>query len=273
MAKLFITLTFALAIVAAGIGFMAKSNIDKLQNSLKGSKDDLHREQGKLQAANNDLKKSGEDLAAANEKLKESAQTLESKIAELTAKGEQLATAQKETAAKTEEAATLKKMVDDGKLVAAELERAKVELLAATEKLVATEAERVKLADQVTALTVVDKVVDNAPKEKATRKDLTGLQGKVLAFNPGWNFVVLNVGDQQGVLVNAPLLVIRGNVPVARLRVTSVERATSVADVIPASTARGVTVQPGDTVIFEGRTSATELTKPMAETVLASPRL
>ena len=84
------------------------------------------------------------------------------------------------------------------------------------------------------------------------------VQGKIVAVNSGWNFVVLNVGDQQGVLVNAPLLVVRGNVPVARLRVTSVERATSVADVIPASTARGVTVQPGDTVIFEGRSAATE---------------
>jgi hypothetical protein len=85
-----------------------------------------------------------------------------------------------------------------------------------------------------------------------------GLQGRILAVNPGWNFVVLSVGDKQGVAVNAPLLVVRGSEPIARLRITSVEPSTSIADVIPGSVRRGVSVQPGDTVIFEGRTSATQ---------------
>ena len=71
-------------------------------------------------------------------------------------------------------------------------------------------------------------------------------------MNSGWNFVVLSVGDKQGVVINATLLVVRGNEPVARLRITSVEPSTSIADVLPGSVRRGVTVQPGDTVIFEG---------------------
>src|SRR5258708_1299577 len=83
-----------------------------------------------------------------------------------------------------------------------------------------------------------------------------GLQGRILAVNAGWNFVVLSVGDKQGVVVNAPLLVVRGNQPIAKLRITSVEPSTSIADVLPGSVPRGVTVQPGDTVIFQGRTSA-----------------
>ena len=53
-------------------------------------------------------------------------------------------------------------------------------------------------------------------------------------------------------MINAPLLVVRGNEPIARLRVTSVEPSTSIADVLPGSVRRGMTVQPGDTVIFEG---------------------
>jgi hypothetical protein len=88
-----------------------------------------------------------------------------------------------------------------------------------------------------------------------------GLQGRILAVNTGWNFVVLSVGDKQGVVVNAPLLVVRGNEPIARLRITSVEPSTSIADVIPSSVRRGTTVQAGDTVIFEGRTPATQTPK------------
>jgi hypothetical protein len=90
------------------------------------------------------------------------------------------------------------------------------------------------------------------------------MQGRILAVNSGWNFVVLSVGDKQGVIVNAPLLVVRNNEPVARLRITSVEPSTSIADVIPGSVRRGITVQPGDTVIFEGRTPATQPKQPEA---------
>ena len=79
-----------------------------------------------------------------------------------------------------------------------------------------------------------------------------GIQGRVLAVNSGWNFAVLSVGDKQGVVVNATLLVVRGNEPIARLRVTSVEPSTSIADVLPGTVRKGTAVQPGDTVIFEG---------------------
>ncbi|RYD64533.1 MAG: hypothetical protein EOP84_32660 [Verrucomicrobiaceae bacterium] len=78
------------------------------------------------------------------------------------------------------------------------------------------------------------------------------LSGRILAVNQGWNFVVLDVGDRQGAAVNAPLLVLRGGQPIARLRITSVEPSTSIADVVPGSTARGVTVQPNDRVVFAG---------------------
>ena len=89
-----------------------------------------------------------------------------------------------------------------------------------------------------------------------------GMQARILAVNAGWNFVVLSAGDKQGVIVNAPLLVVRNNEPIARLRITSVEPSTSIADVIPGSVRKGVSVQPGDTVIFEGRSSATESKTP-----------
>ena len=56
--------------------------------------------------------------------------------------------------------------------------------------------------------------------------------------------------------MNATMLVVRGGEPIAKVRISSVEAATSIADILPGSVRRGVTVQPGDTVVFEGARSA-----------------
>ncbi|MEA3188595.1 MAG: hypothetical protein QOD99_2425, partial [Chthoniobacter sp.] len=47
-------------------------------------------------------------------------------------------------------------------------------------------------------------------------------------------------------------LVVRGDQRIAKVRITSVEPSTSVADVVPGSMSRGARVQPGDRVIFPG---------------------
>jgi uncharacterized phage infection (PIP) family protein YhgE len=78
-----------------------------------------------------------------------------------------------------------------------------------------------------------------------------GLEGRILAVNPNWNFVVLSIGDKQGVVSGASLIVKRGGSLVAKLKVTSVEPSTSIAD-IQANAAKGAVVQPGDVVIFPG---------------------
>lgn len=77
-----------------------------------------------------------------------------------------------------------------------------------------------------------------------------GLEGKVLAVNPNWNFVVLNIGDRQGVVNNSNLIIKRGGALIGRLRVTSVEPSTSIADILSGSVPKGAFVQPGDEVIF-----------------------
>lgn len=79
-----------------------------------------------------------------------------------------------------------------------------------------------------------------------------GMSGHVVNVNPGWNFVVIDMGDRQGVSVNSPLFVMRGGQMIARLKITSVEPRTSIADIIPGSMAKGNVVQSGDHVVFAG---------------------
>jgi len=60
-----------------------------------------------------------------------------------------------------------------------------------------------------------------------------GLRGKVLVTDPKWNFVVLNVGEEQGVLEQGELLVNRNGKLVAKVKVRSVQKDRSIANVMP----------------------------------------
>jgi peptidoglycan hydrolase CwlO-like protein len=88
------------------------------------------------------------------------------------------------------------------------------------------------------------------PRETGPRR--TGLRGTVLAANQAYNFVVLNLGARQGVEPNAELLVLRDGTLIGKIRISSVEPATAIGDIITSSLARGVQVQPGDNVIYAG---------------------
>lgn len=59
------------------------------------------------------------------------------------------------------------------------------------------------------------------------------LKGKVLVTDPKWNFVVVNVGQEQGVVERGELLVNRNGKLVAKVVVRSVQKDRSVANVMP----------------------------------------
>jgi hypothetical protein len=60
-----------------------------------------------------------------------------------------------------------------------------------------------------------------------------GLKGEVMAVDPKWDFVVLNVGENQGVLQNGELLVSRDGKLVAKVIVRSVQRDRCIANLVP----------------------------------------
>ena len=79
-----------------------------------------------------------------------------------------------------------------------------------------------------------------------------GVHGSVLAYNQAYNFVVLNLGARNGVEPNSEMLVLRDGTLIGKIRVSSVEPATAIGDIMTNSLARGVQVQPGDSVIYAG---------------------
>ena len=79
-----------------------------------------------------------------------------------------------------------------------------------------------------------------------------GVHGTVLAYNQAYNFVVLNLGARNGVEANSEMLVLRDGTLIGKIRISSVEPATAIGDIMSNSLARGVQVQPGDSVIYAG---------------------
>jgi hypothetical protein len=95
--------------------------------------------------------------------------------------------------------------------------------------------------------------------QRRSKSMRNGLEGKILAVNPSWNFVVLNLGDRNGVVNNAELLIKRGSQLIGKVRITSVEPSTSVADIVVNSVRSGLSIQPGDQVIYSGPTEDSEI--------------
>ncbi len=98
------------------------------------------------------------------------------------------------------------------------------------------------------------------PKQEKKRREAvretgprrTGLRGTILAVNQAYNFVVLNLGTRHGVESNAEMLVLRDGALIGKIRISSVEPATAIGDIITNSLARGAQMQPGDNVIYAG---------------------
>jgi len=93
---------------------------------------------------------------------------------------------------------------------------------------------------------------ENAVAHREITSGRTGVRGTVLAYNQAYNFVVLNLGARNGVETNSEMLVLRDGTLIGKIRISSVEPATAIGDIITNSLERGVQVQPGDTVIYAG---------------------
>ena len=272
MAKLFIGLAIAVMLAAAVLGFLAKGNIDKLQSVLKETKQTLARTETTLRKTEGELKKTQEELTAANTKIEQQTGEIAGLKKDKDDLGMQLAEAKMALETKSKELAELvekmkgsdptKPAVDPAVLMA-ELEQKKADLAKAQNDV----AEQKQMNE-----TLIRAKVENEEKISTANKEIEryrtgvtkqGLTGKILAVNSGWNFVVLSVGDRQGAASGGVMIVTRGGEPIGRVRITSIEPSTSIADIIPGSVRRGVTIQPGDAVVYEGpRTKPNALAAP-----------
>jgi FtsZ-interacting cell division protein ZipA len=114
------------------------------------------------------------------------------------------------------------------------------------------EKEKAFLSEKLQSAQEHSTQVQEGKKRREPGVRRAGVRGTVLAVNQAYNFVVLNLGARHGVETNSEMLVLRQGTPIGKIRISSVEPATAIGDIITGSLARGVQVQPGDTLIYAG---------------------
>lgn len=256
MGKILTIVTIALAAITAGLGFLNRGTLVK-------TKDDLSLTQSQLSTTQSELKKKSDSLAEAEKSIADlgskidAAQSEISKLkAENQTKDSKITDLEKEIAAAKSELETLNSTV--ATLTA---ENESLKQTAAQETPVEEDEDKARIAELETLNTKLDSdlktaqsrldVLEERLAEKKRVEKLNNLTGRILAVNEAWNFVVLNLGDKNGISSNTELLVKRGSTQIGRVRITSVEPASSIADIIPGSLPRGLTIQPGDYVVTQ----------------------
>jgi outer membrane murein-binding lipoprotein Lpp len=78
--------------------------------------------------------------------------------------------------------------------------------------------------------------------------EMPGLKGRVIAVDPKWDFVVLDVGGKQGALPRGEMLVSRDGKLVGKIRITRVEDNRCIANVLPEW--KQADVQVGDLAMY-----------------------
>lgn len=265
MTKILLIAAIVFSLGAAVLGFLNRGTLVTAQEELDNTNTKLANTGQKLEAAQKDSEEKKQQITD----LSSEKDTLTANLGEaqnqLNASKEELATAQgKATTLETELAqASGDAEAKDTRI--AELEQQLAEGTGATgtgdtADVAEITAERDELRTVVAGLEdratgLEAQVAELRRKDDARQKSQMrqGLQGTVLAVNQAWNFVVLSLGDRQGVVPNAEMLVQRGSQLLGRIRVTSVEPSTSIADILVRTVPRGFTVMPGDTVIYQAQ--------------------
>lgn len=170
-----------------------------------------------------------------NEKLKKD---IESKTAEVESNKQQLDEIRDKTA-----------KIGDLQDLASQMRTTKAELEELGQNITASEA---KLAN----LTAVNEQTETQSGNMKTKfeiissgRSLPTLNTRIRSIYPTWGFVTLAAGNNGGVVSNSTLEVIRDGGVIARLLVTSVERSSASASIVPDSMAPDTVLMVGDRVV------------------------
>jgi hypothetical protein len=125
----------------------------------------------------------------------------------------------------------------------------------ARQQLEAAEREKSLLSEKVQAVRERSSQLEDEKKRRAVAHGKIGVRGTILAVNQAYNFVVLNLGSRNGIEPHSEMLIVRDGTFIGKIRISSVEPATAIGDIITSTLARGVQVQPGDIVIYAGTNS------------------
>ena len=260
--KSLIGVSVLLLMLAAVFALLNSAKITTLRSEASTAASARDAAEQRRLAQERDIKAREQTLSGATAKAAESESRIASAESEVVRMQTEKTELQAKVAANEAEIRSLQQQIADasgkttdanpGAVSAIELQ---AQLDDARRQLEAAEREKQLLADKMRSSEGPTTSVQQERRSREATFDRAGVRGTVLAVNQAYNFVVLNLGGRNGVEPNSEMLVIRGGTSIGKIRISSVEPATAIGDIITSSLARGVQVQPGDIVIYAGSNS------------------
>ena len=114
-------------------------------------------------------------------------------------------------------------------------------------QMVKAEEDTRDLKDQVATL---DKIIKDMEREQGSQnvRIAPGTSGHILVVNPDWNFVILDIGAESGLVPTAEMLVHRSDSLVGKVRISSVKENMAIAEIV--TDWEKAPIQEGDRVLF-----------------------
>jgi regulator of replication initiation timing len=263
MIKPLLITCIVLSLGAAALGFLNRGKLTEVRSELEAATGQLALTNKQLEGTKGELESKKEEVTQlAGEKDKLSAELGEARAESDKAK-EAAAAAQAEieplkqdNEAKDQRIAQLEERIaqlEEGQGPSPEAAPGAEEITMMQARLSELETVNQQLQDQNTALSTQIAELKRRDEGRQKMQMRQGLSGTILAVNQAWNFVVLSLGDRQGVVPNAEMLVQRDGQYLGKVRVTSVEPSTSIADILVRTVPRGLSVMPGDRVIYQAQ--------------------
>ena len=263
MPKILIGISMLLMTLSFVFGFLNTSKVKGLRNELTSSISAREISDHARTVSEKKLKARETDFAAAQHKATEADAKATSAEADLIKTQTDKAEIEAKLQASEDQIADLQKRVAEataagvpGAPESGSPNELKAMLDQTKQQLEAAEQEKSLLVAEVKAAQDRVAAIEGEKKRRESGGNVLGVHGTVLAVNQAYNFVVLSMGDRQGVVPNSEMLVMRHGTLIGKIRISSVEPTTSIGDIITNSLARGVQVQTGDTVIYAGSTKS-----------------
>jgi len=210
-------------------------------NKEKKQKKDLEEKLAKAEKEGGELKTSAEkaktDLTQAKDESTKLAESLKEKDSELRKAKEEMS----------------KPKTEDLKAATAESEAKIADLRGQLEKAQqAAQQQETRAEDLVKQIAEMKRKKEEAVQKAiiAKKEAIKSTVGRVVAYNPDWNFIVVNIGDKNGVTSASNLEVQRSGKTVAKLQVTRVQPEETTAGLIALNGAKFVKIEPSDVVVF-----------------------
>lgn len=255
--KTLIGLSILLLAVAAVFGVLNITKVKTLRSAVADVTAARESAEQRRATREKEIKTHETAIAADRAKIAESENRVAGAEAELVKLQSEKSDLQTKLQANQSEIANLQKQVDEAKPGSANPGApSSIELQAqlddARRQLEDAEHEKTFLSEKLQSIQTRSSQLEEEKKRHIAASGKVGVRGTILAVNQAYNFVVLNLGARQGVEARSEMLVLRDGSFIGKIRISSVEPATAIGDIVISTLARGVQVQPGDIVIYAG---------------------